>query len=293
MELDKVQYFHAVAQTGSISRASKKIGLSQPALSIQIQTLEERLGVKLFERHSRGILLTEEGKVLYERTSLLSDWISETSDLISGLKEISGRLTIGSYSTATSCLLPKVIKEFGDLYPEVTVCFDYSSTDEIIRKVKNLELDCAIISEVPDDNHLDKTIFYKDEMVLAASVKSRVPSKVSPKDLIKYRMLSYPLKQDYCYRKVDQKYGRYIEKSQISLESEFYITLKEALLEDIGIGFMPKYLLQDSIEKKQVKLINLSEKEIPIHFYFVTRKNRKLPNKVAAFREFVLNHFND
>ena len=150
MDLNKVINFRAVADAGSISRACAVTHLSQPALSLQMQALEEELEVTLFERTNRGLLLTEEGRVLYERSILLEDWKNETSSLLSGQSEPAGTLKVASYTTASSYLLMPILKSFFTEFPQVELLFEYCDTKEALAKIKTLELDCAIMSEIPD-----------------------------------------------------------------------------------------------------------------------------------------------
>ena len=92
MDLNKIEYFQAVASSGNISKASKTVGLSQPALTLQIQALEHSLGFKLFERHNRGLILTEEGKMILVRARALEEWKRETQDIIHDLSLPKGKI---------------------------------------------------------------------------------------------------------------------------------------------------------------------------------------------------------
>lgn len=288
MDLNKVKYFQVVATTLNISKASKIVHLSQPALSLQIQSLESELEIKLFERNNRGMLLTEEGKSLYERSQLLIDWEKQTEELMSDLNKPKGLISIGTYTTASSYLITPKLKDFCNQYPDINFTYDYSDTDDIISKIKNLKLDCAIISEVPDDDGIEKIPFYDNELIFVASSDRKVPSTITASQLQDIDFLSYPLKFDYCYKEVERKLGKYLNKARNVIESTSFDTLKQSLLNDLGMTFMPEYLVKNELKNKTLKKVEVKAMKLPIQFSIVTKKNRKLPTRVEVFKEYLL-----
>lgn len=291
MDLNKIKYFQAVASTLNISKACSLVHLSQPALSLQIQSLENDIGFKLFERNNRGLVLTEEGLKLQEQANHLLDWQRETTDIIFGLNQNAGILKIGTYTTASSYLLSPILKGFFNLYDDIDISYDYSPTDRIIEKIKMLELDCAIISEVPDDQGIEVIPFYRNELVLVSSTKNKIPDQIKPSELANYPFLSYPLRLDYCYKEIERKVGKYLKQSKVKIESESFDTLKQSLLADLGITFMPKYLIEDELKSKKLKAINVSALSLPITFSFVIKKGRKLPARVEVFKKYLFSKF--
>ena len=286
MDLNKIKHFQAVAKTLNISKACKFVHLSQPALSLSIQSLEHDLGIRLFERNNRGLILTEEGRKLFERSQLLLDWESETEDIINDLNRPKGSISIGTYTTGSSYLITPRLNNFLKQYPEININYDYSDTDEIINKIKNLELDCAIISEVPDDLGIEKIPFFSNELLLVASDKYKISNKINPSELSQYDFLSYPLRSDYCYREIDKKVGKFIKN--IKITSTSFDTLKQSLLHGLGITFMPEYLITNELKNKKLRKIEIKGLKLPIQFSFITKKDRKLPKKVEVFKNYFL-----
>lgn len=291
MDLNRIKYFQAVALTKNISKACSLVHLSQPALSLQIQALESDLGIKLFERNNRGLILTEEGVKLHERASILLDWERETLDIINDLNVPSGQLRIGTYTTASSYLLSPILNEFLQRYKDINISYDYSPTDQILEKIKTLELDCAVVSEVPDDKGIESVPFYHCELILVASARMKMPNKLKPSELSKYPFLSYPLRLDYCYQEVERKLGKYLKRAPARIESESFDTLKQSLLAELGITFMPRYLVHKELEQGLLKELEVSNLTLPITFSFVQKKYRILPKKVQAFKEHLTSSF--
>src|SRR5438094_6546603 len=122
MDWDKLRVFHAVAEAGSFTHAGESLNLSQSAVSRQISALEESLSVPLFHRHARGLILTEQGELLFRtardvfsKLSIAEGLISESKDRTKGPLKIQTTVAFGS-----SWLTPR-IREFLDLYPEIQV----------------------------------------------------------------------------------------------------------------------------------------------------------------------------
>ena len=118
MELRQLEYFCRIADTGSIHEAARKLNLSQPPLSYQLRQLEEELGVRLFERGSRGVSLTEAGRLLYARAESLLDYVRSTRQEVSeaGRRRV---LRLGVTSSTAGVIVPDIAR-FLKLCPEVS-----------------------------------------------------------------------------------------------------------------------------------------------------------------------------
>ena len=130
MDWDKLKIFHAVAEAGSFTSATVILNLSQSAISRQIQSLEDGLRVKLFERHARGLTLTENGEYLYKTAHEVISKLKEVETSLGDQKDKpSGKITITTVrSFGTHWLTPR-IQEFMKLNPEIEV--------ELILTIKN------------------------------------------------------------------------------------------------------------------------------------------------------------
>jgi len=142
MDWDKLRVFHAVAEAGSFTHAGETLNLSQSAISRQIHALEESVGVSLFHRHARGLLLTEQGELLnravrevFAKLAMTESMLTESKDRPKGPLKITTTVAFGS-----TWLTPQ-IKEFIDLYPDVEVSLVLLDTE---LDLTMREADCAI-----------------------------------------------------------------------------------------------------------------------------------------------------
>ena len=122
MELRQLRYFVAVAEERHFGRAAKRLRLSQPPLSAQIKGLEEELGVKLFQRSTRQVALTDAGRTFLERAEGILEAVEEAKEAAKGADEgVRGRLEIGFISSATLGLLPPAIRLFRERFGGVEI----------------------------------------------------------------------------------------------------------------------------------------------------------------------------
>lgn len=141
----QLYYFLTVAETGSFTAASKKLGLSQPPLSKQIMLLEEELGLKLLERGSRKTELTEAGAFLYSRAKdILSMMEAVTEELQHFPSSAKGTLKLGTISSSGN-LLNRFLKTFCSSHPNVRFEITEGNTYELMEKMKNGIIECAVI----------------------------------------------------------------------------------------------------------------------------------------------------
>lgn len=146
MELLQLKYYVTVVQEGNINRAAKSLGMSQPPISTQIKLLEKQLGCKLFDRGSRSITLTEEGKLLYEYALKILDLTKSAALTVSNCHNAEiGILRIGIVSSMIDYSLNHWFIEFNKLHPKINFEIAEGTTFEIIEQLKNRTIDVALV----------------------------------------------------------------------------------------------------------------------------------------------------
>ena len=165
-ELRHWNAFLATARDSSISAASDRLSLSQPALSKQIAELERDLGVRLFERRSRGVALTEAGKLLlpYARRIGFAAADAEREALdIRGLR--TGRIVIGASTTIADYLLAPAVSLFVSRHPGVSLSVRVGNTADIARQVREEQCEIGLVEGPIDEENLDIRAFFEDELL--------------------------------------------------------------------------------------------------------------------------------
>jgi LysR family transcriptional regulator, salicylic acid-responsive activator of bsdBCD len=170
MELRQLKYFLAIAEEGQITKAAEKLHITQPPLSQQIILLENELGVQLFQRTKKQVLLTEAGRSLQNRAEQLLELLKTTVDEVHKTAEgLRGKLTLGTITSSGRSLLPESIQRYHALYPDVT--FDLRQGDS--RRIQEL-LDSGLVEiglvRLPVDESLYNSIpLPRENMVVVSS----------------------------------------------------------------------------------------------------------------------------
>jgi len=171
MDIKQLKYFYVIAEEGQITSAAKRLHLSQPPLSYQLKNLEDELGVKLVERGSRNIKLTDAGLILYKRAkqilSLTKSTVDELKDFNQGTH---GTLSIGTVSSSGASLLDSRLSIFHDKYPFINFEIYEGNTYELLESLTKGIIEIAIV-RTPFNNSGINSILLPKEPMVAAMIK--------------------------------------------------------------------------------------------------------------------------
>jgi DNA-binding transcriptional LysR family regulator len=180
LNIDLFKSFIAVAKLKSISRASESLYLTQPAITKQIQLLEQKYNKTLFDRSHKEIKLTEEGKTLLEFANRIIGLYNESIASLSergehprGTLQIAASLTIGIY------ILPRFIKFFMDAYPLIKIEMTLYNTDQVLKSLKKGEIHFGFIGINSDDPMILLSSFYQDKLTVVVGPRSKINKRVS------------------------------------------------------------------------------------------------------------------
>ena len=293
MDWDKLKIFHTVAEAGSFTKASTILNLSQSAISRQIQSLEKDLKIHLFERHARGLVLTNNGEYLYKTAH---EVISKLKDVEATLgedkDEINGKLVVTTVvSFGTTWLTPR-IKEFMDLHPgiEIELIFDDKELDLATRQA-----DVAIRMRRPKQLNLIQKKFVDFNYHIYGSnkylEKNGMPKTVN--DLNKHKFISFgkgapsPVYNPDWALKIGMHDGK---KRKTIMRVNSVMGLLLAVESGVGLAALPEYLVSNSANI--IKVLPKSEGPIT-EAHFVYPQSLKNTARVQAFRNFLFSKIGD
>lgn len=167
MDTHRLKYFLRVAEEGSITRAAKLLGIAQPALSRQVQLLEEELGVTLFRRNRRGVELTEEGERLRSSTAgPLRQLELAVQYAGSPLARLERGMRLGLPESVVGVLAAPLIASLTTVFPSVSFAVTVGSTDQLVEAMLKGSVDVAMINPVPDDRVFYRELLTEDLVVM-------------------------------------------------------------------------------------------------------------------------------
>ncbi|MCK7612655.1 LysR family transcriptional regulator [Roseibium sediminicola] len=290
MDWDKLRIFHAAAQAGSFTHAGDALHMSQSAVSRQVSALEHDLGVPLFHRHARGLLLTEQGELLYRTASdVLMKLEAVQSSLTDSKEKPSGILRVTTTVGLGSTWLTSRIRNFIDLYPDVDLhlIFDDDELDLGMR-----EADVAIRLRQPTQPDLiQRKLFTVHFHVYAApEYLQRFGSPLSIDDLDNHRIVAFGEQAPAYLRSMNwlETAGRVSTSPRRSvLKANNLVAIKRAVQAGVGIAMLPDYIIDTSTNL--VPVMTEQDDKVPsFDTYFVYPSELKNTARVTAFREFLL-----
>ncbi|MCL3781638.1 hydrogen peroxide-inducible genes activator [Prolixibacteraceae bacterium JC049] len=163
MQLNQFTYFIALEKYGSFSKAAEAVGISQPALTLQIQKLEEELGYRLLDRSRKPFQVTREGEAFLERALDIVQRVDELKDLsIEMSEEIAGHLRVGIIPTVAPYLVPLFIDDLQKKYPQLHLEIQELKTEEIVEELKRGNIDCGILTTpIQAGSVIKRALFYE------------------------------------------------------------------------------------------------------------------------------------
>jgi DNA-binding transcriptional LysR family regulator len=285
MDWDRLRIFHIVADAGSFSHASEDLNTSQSAISRQISNLEYEIGIPLFHRHPRGLILTEQGELLYQRTRTIINIVKEAEfALIDSKDRPSGDLSVTTTVGLGANWLSPRLGDFTAQYPEINL--ELRLTDAELD-IGMREADIAIRFHKPQQLDLIQRKLFTVHFHLFASPKyleeNGTPSNV--KDLKTHKIITYGKAPEYLkeinwLENITQEY-----KIKPIVRIANINALLRAASAGIGIVLLPDYLVSDDDNLIQIVF---NEKLPEIDTYLTYAEERKNSKRIAVFREFII-----
>lgn len=289
MDWDKLRIFHAAADAGSFTRAGEALGLSQSAVSRQVSALELDLKVPLFHRHARGLILTEQGELLFRTTQEVfakleaaRTTLSDSRERPNGVLKLTTTVGLGS-----GWLTPR-LGEFMDLYPDIQVQLILTD-DELDLSMR--EADVAIRLRQPTQPDLiQRRLFTVHYHVFgSADYVKRHGRPGNVADLDQHRLIEFggpipPFLQAINWPLTAGRHPR--DPRQASLTINSVAAIKLAVENGIGLAVLPDYFIEQNSDL--VRVLGDTDNMPTLEAYFVYPEELKNVARINVFRDFLL-----
>lgn len=280
ISLDLYRLFYVVAKEGSISKAANILFISQPAITLQIKKLESELGVSLFTRTKHGVVLTEEGSVLFEYIKSAIDNIINGENALSNLRNLdSGIIRIGASTTVSKHVVIPYLEKFHEMYPKIEIQIVNSLTTNLLKELRNGNLDILFLNLPMDENKDLKIIPITDVHDIFVGNKKYfdlTKGKISLEELNNYPLLFQKMPSNTrAYLNNYLKANNTDLKPQLEVVS--YNLIMDLVSAGFGIGYATKEFIKSELEKKELYEIKV-EPSIPKRYIGITTIDKKTPN---------------
>lgn len=276
--------FRTVARMGSVTQAAGKLFISQPAVSAHLKAVEQRCGESLFDRTPRGVTLTTIGHEVLEQVNRLFVLYEELPGIAEASRgRISGEIPVAASSTPGTYLVPELLRQFQEQYPEAKPILMVGDTAEVLRWLQEYLVPLGIVGELHAGDNLHKLKIGCDEISLVASAKDSITKikKLKPEDIQEKTL--FIREHGSSTRKAAEKllgdllpaFGRIVEISNNE-------AIKQSVIAGLGMAVLSSWSIE--LEKKAGLLQPASDERFKMcrNFYLVRREDRVLTGSAAA-----------
>ncbi len=288
MDWDKLRIFHAAAEAGSFTHAGDTLNLSQSAVSRQVSALEHELGVPLFHRHARGLILTEQGELLMRTAhEVMTSLEAVKAQLADSKGRPTGSLRVTTTVGLGSTWLATRVNEFLDLYPGISLELNLQDGE---LDIGMREADVAIRLRAPTQPDLIQRKLFTVHFRVYASTSyiDRYGRPRSLEDLDNHRLIVFGENAPEYLREMNWLATAGLpggDRRTPALAVNNVVAIKNAVVSGVGIALLPDYIIRSDSELVPV----MSDPDIPsFDTYFVYPEELRNTARVTVFRDFLL-----
>ncbi|MFM9026872.1 MAG: LysR family transcriptional regulator [Bacteroidota bacterium] len=281
--LHQLQVFMRIVQTGSITKASEELFLTQPAVSIQLKKFQENFDIPLTEVIGRKLHITDFGREVAEAAENIIDQVHEIDRKTLAYKgQLTGRLKLAVVSTG-KYVMPYFLSDFLKAHPGIELQMDVTNKNTVIEILEKNEIDFALVSILPGKLNINRLDLLKNKLFLFGKGGRRFHKKENSKDLFKELPLIFREKGSGT-RQIMEKF---IDRNKISFLKKLELTsneaVKQALLAGLGYSIMPLIGIRNEYQKGELQVIPMKGLPITTTWSLIWLKGKKLSPVSAGY----------
>jgi LysR family transcriptional regulator, transcriptional activator of the cysJI operon len=288
----KLRVFCTVAETKSFSKTSEIIHLTQPAVSLQIQALEEKYETKLFDRSSSTVTLTPPGEVLYKYAKeILTLYASAEKAIGKHTGLLKGSLTVGAGSNIGNYILPSVITDFKNIHSKIKIYLIVGNSKRVIELLNSGNIDIGLLEGDVSKQKMPVKKLLSDELLLIVAPNHPWSKKkeVSISDLVKepflFREAGSGTRQ--IIEKFLNRYGITVNDMKIPAILGSTEAIKDAVENGLGVSIISRWAARKESKYGTLRLLNLKEEKMARDFSLIVNKNSVQSNALEEFVSFL------
>ena len=289
MNIDQLRAFHQVALTGSFTKASRILYLTQPAVSQQVRALESHLGITLFDRSNKKVILTSEGEILLAHTEKLFQQYKEIEELFGQLHNLKmGKITIGATAVMGTYFLPGMIGRYNKRYPGIDIDVRMGNSHTIIGLLLEGRVDIGFAGRVNIDPRLECIPIHRENLLVVSAPDNPLVNKqeVFPADLGNTPFIwreKGTRTRELLKKWFQQSVGRDYPNKSIELQN--LEAAKRTVIEGYGVTITPEISVKREIHLGLLKPIKLKGFDLSFDYYLFYLKARAVSKASEAFLE--------
>jgi len=289
LNLRQLEAFYLVIKRKSFTRAAEELNVTQPAVTIQVKSLEKLLNIKLIQHIGKRVQMTEAGELLYQYAEKIFDLVSDANEKMGDFKKLMrGTLQIGTTKNYARYIMPSLLSEFQRRFPRIKVILDEGNSEDMAKSVLEKKNELALISQLNLDRKIKSIFFSTVEFVLVASPEHRFSQRKS----ISLRELNgEPVilreKGSGSRTAILRKFQEYGIWPSVIIEASSLDFIVGYVKQNKGVSFMFKPDIKEELEKGTLKVIIIEEGNIIFFTDIIYHSEKSLSPPGQAFLKMV------
>jgi len=286
----RLQVFHTVARLLSFTKAAETLHMTQPAVTFQVRQLEEHFNTRLFDRTHNRISMTDAGKKVYEYADRIFEFYAEMESAVREMTgDINGTLTIGASTTIAEYMLPTLLGDFREHYPEITIHLKVSNSDGIVSMVENNTIDLGVVESSVGNKNLMVENCKRDQLIAIVPPGHPMGGKctVEFSELLEYPFICR--EEGSGTREVIDNYVRQLKHSGASLKIAMELgspeAVKGAVEAGMGVSVVSRATIRKELQLNTLVALNL-DPPLDRSFSFVHQKQKFRSRTMEELLEF-------
>jgi LysR family transcriptional regulator, low CO2-responsive transcriptional regulator len=270
--------FYILAQTGSFTHAAKKLFLSQSAVSHSMRSLEQDVGCRLLDRMHKKVVLTQAGEQLLHHTEKI---VHEMSAARTSLEELGkwgkGRLRLGATSMACQYILPAVLRQFKDSFPDCQITIDPADTEKVLELLSEHRIDIAVALQPEHEASIEFIPLFTDELVflVAPTHAWAISGHVDRSQIPKQSYVLYK-KSSYTFRLIEDYFKDEEMVLNTTIELGSIEPIKELVKLGLGVGILAPWVANNDLAEGSLVALPLGRRKLKRHWGILHWKGRRL-----------------
>ncbi len=290
--LRQLQIFESVASTHSYTRASERLHMTQPAVSMQMKQLEESSGIPIFERQGKKIVLTKAGEKLRKHANKIISRVDSMERSLYKLQKGQYEKIKISAATTANHFVTHMMAEFSRLHKNINITLDITNRQTLVKQLQNYDPDFVIMGEPPSKLGLDSKLIMENPLVVIASAQHPLASAV--------RAVAIPMNEIIQESFVVREEGsgtkaairRHFKKHGFDFVSSYELSsnesIKHAVVAGLGLGIVALHTIKLELESAKLVILNVENFPLERYWHLVSSKGKRLSPAAVAFQQYIL-----
>lgn len=288
MNLDYLRSFYITVKCNSISQAAKKLHLTQPGLSMQIQNLEDEVGATLLIRSNKGVELTPEGQIVFEHASTMLSLEKNIKKSIKDLARMERNLSVVSCKSLGEYVLPCSIYTFKEIYTHVNVKLEVYNSSTVIQKLLSHDTNIGIITGITNIDNISLIPILADKLILVGGPDTEFDT-ITLQDLMKLPLI---LREEdstsrLLLKDLLAKHSIDIMDLNILLSSNSPESIKSSVSFGRGFAFLPEIAVKPDLRRGDLKKISIKDFDSSFNYHLAYRSNYEFTSCEETFKKFI------